>query len=257
MEIIGGLFEEYQIFLYYDVSFDNTLQKIVEYDKQLDGTQPGGTQPDGGGINPSQEGKRFNYHVNTDKVSEFRTHNISKGRNHCIHHVNTCCAGYDYFIMMDCDDVCSQPVRPDVMSAALARNDWDALSFNKPNYYDLWALSIRPYIFSCHHFNNGCALWKNYINTILKNTKTTDLIMCSSAFNGFAIYRANKFINCNYDGRFRTDYIPSKLLRENVRHIGRINYSQNKEDCEHRHFHFQAIKLNDARIRISPLCLFY
>mgnify|MGYP000135293803 CR=1 FL=1 len=31
---------------------------------------------------------------------------------------------------------------------------WDALSFNRIMYYDLWALSIDPYGFSCNHYEN-------------------------------------------------------------------------------------------------------
>ncbi len=236
MEEIGSLFEDYSIVLYYDNSNDNTLQKIMEY---------------------QQKNAKCVYHVNTSPVSKFRTYNIAKGRNYCIQYIKNHFADYEYFVMMDCDNICSNKIRANVLSEMLRRNDWDSVSFNKPYYYDLWALSIRPYIFSCHHFNNGYALWKDYINAILKNAPNTALIPCASAFNGFAIYRANKFLNCTYDGRLRTDYIPIKMLNENIFRAGKINYRHGKhEDCEHRHFHFQAITLNNARIRISPLYLF-
>jgi hypothetical protein len=236
MEEIGSLFEDYSIVFYYDNSNDNTLQKIMEYQKK---------------------NAKCVYHVNTAPVSKFRTHNIAKGRNYCIQYIKTHFADYEYFIMMDCDNICSNKILPNVLSDMLIRNDWDSVSFNRPYYYDLWALSIRPYIFSCHHFNNGYVLWKDWINTIIKNTPKTELIPCASAFNGFAIYRANKFLNCVYDGRLRTDYIPIKMLNENIARAGNISYQQGKhEDCEHRHFHFQAITLNNARIRISPLYLF-
>ena len=64
------------------------------------------------------------------------------------------------------------------------------------------------------------------------------------------------FIDCNYCGRFRLDYIPRNLLLENIRFSRKINFTQNKEDCEHRFFHFQAVIKNKAKIRISPFCLF-
>ena len=79
---------------------------------------------------------------------------------------------------------------------------------------------------------------------------------CSSAFNGFAIYRMQKFLNCNYDGRIRLDLIPKNYLARNIQ----INKSTIKtdlvEDCEHRAFHIEAINKNGARIRISPEILF-
>lgn len=236
MEVIGALFEDYSIVLYYDNSNDNTLQKIMEY---------------------KQKNAKCVYHVNSTPVSKFRTYNIAKGRNYCIKYIRDNYPEYEYFIMIDCDDVCSKNVQTAVLKGVLERDDWDSVSFNRPYYYDLWALSIGPYVFSCHHFNNGYMLWKNYIHSVMKNASKTELIPCASAFNGFAIYRTNKFLNCVYDGRLRTDYIPINAMRKNIAQAGRINYQHGKhQDCEHRHFHFQAIALNRARIRISPLYLF-
>ena len=78
-----------------------------------------------------------------------------------------------------------------------------------------------------------------------------------SAFNGFAIYKTNKFINCRYDGSLNLNYIPKKLLLENIKFSGKmILNNEKKQDCEHRSFHFEAIIKNHAKIRISPLCLF-
>jgi hypothetical protein len=39
-----------------------------------------------------------------------------------------------------------------------------------------------------------------------------------SAFNGIAIYRTEKFIDCTYDGRFRLDYIPKKLIDKKIKY---------------------------------------
>jgi hypothetical protein len=159
--------------------------------------------------------------------------------------------------MMDCDDRCDYKIKLNLLKNYLPRNDWDALSFNHPSgYYDSWALSKRPFVVSCHHFkDNGTG--QRYIANIIKRTPRHKLIRCLSAFNGFSIYRTNKFKDCWYDGRFRLNYIPNKLIMENIRIAGRIIYTQYKgEDCEHRFFHFSAVKKNNARIMISPLCLF-
>jgi hypothetical protein len=99
-------------------------------------------------------------------------------------------------------------------------------------------------------------LGKKYIDKIINKINPDDLIKCISAFNGFAIYRTKKFLNCRYDGRFRLDYFSPKLILENIKAAGNMKFDQNKEDCEHRFFHFQAFFKNAARIRIAPVCLF-
>jgi hypothetical protein len=162
---------------------------------------------------------------------------------------------------MDCDDKGSRKMKIDMLNYYLKNrnSEWDALSFNYPtHYYDSWALSIGPFVASCHHFENA-GLGVNYLNNIIKRINKTQLIPCYSAFNGFSIYKTKKFINCEYDGRFNLNYIPKKLLLQNIRFAGKIK-SEKKinqtSDCEHRSFHFQSIIKNRAKIRISPLCLF-
>ena len=97
---------------------------------------------------------------------------------------------------------------------------------------------------------------QNYISHLLKILPPNQLQKCISAFNGFAIYKTSKFINCHYDGKFNLNFIPKRLLIENIRHAGKMILSDTNEDCEHRSFHFQAIHKNHAKIRISPHCLF-
>ena len=243
MEKIGSLFDEYVIILYYDPSDDNTLQKIQDYKLIND---------------------RVVVYKNKEDLSPYRTHRIAKGRNICLKYMKARHADTNMFIMMDCDDVCSADIKLEVLQKYLHRDDWDSLSFNKPNYYDLWALSIRPYIFSFVHFNpEPRAEMTNYITQKLKDVPKDGLLECHSAFNGFAIYKMNKFANCKYSGNIRLDLIPPEYIEENIKinnspivyHPKRWLDIQN-EDCEHRSFHMDAIKKNDAKIRISPEILF-
>lgn len=235
MEKIGHVFADYRIILYYDNSSDNTLNIIK---------------------NRLQSNKKIILIENKESLLEYRTHRIALGRNLCIKEIQKNFSDYEYFIMMDCDDRCNYRINFDILNKSLNRNDWDALSFNHPvGYYDTWALSKRPYVVSCHHFNDNAAC-QRLVTNIINKTPKTRLIPCLSAFNGFSIYRTNKFINCTYDGRFRLDYIPKGLIKENIRYAGAINLSQDKQDCEHRHFHFEAVFKNNARIRINPQCIF-
>ena len=233
---IGSLFDDYRIIVYYDNSTDNTLQKLKEF---------------------SQANSKFLLFVNKAPLSKYRTHRIAKGRNHCLQTIRNFFSDYEYFIMMDCDDKCAYNLKEDVFKYYLKENtEWDSLSFQHPvGYYDVWALSKRPFVGSCHHYKKG-QLAQQYIQQIINKTPKNQLIPCLSAFNGFAIYRTNKFLNSVYDGRYRQDYIPKRLLIENKLYGGNHNLSQNKEDCEHRFFHMMAVFKNNARIRIAPVTVF-
>jgi len=238
IEKIGTLFEDYVVILYYDKSFDNTLQLITEY---------------------MQTNSKVKLYINSQQLSPYRTHRIAKGRNKCIQIIRNNFKDYEYFIMMDMDDICSKNIKLNVLVDALNMDVsmWDSLSFNHPDgYYDLWALSKRPFIFSCHHFAKSGDLWQTYIENVIKECPPGSLIPCYSAFNGFAIYRTQKFLNCSYNGQFKYNYISPKLLLENIAVAGNMKVNRQYEDCEHRSFHFQAIRENGAQIRISPLCLF-
>ena len=241
IEQISSLFSDYIILIYYDNSDDNTLTVLKNYQN----------------LNP-----KLIYYVNTDPIVfswNTRTFNIAKGRNWCIQTIKCFYSDWEFFIMMDFDDVCSDNIKLDVLSKNLIRNDWDSLSFNKKNYYDMWALSLYPYIHSCLHFNigqfNGVDLTRRNFNQVLLKTPQNSLIKCYSAFGGFAIYRTNKFLNCKYDSKCRLDLIPNHLLEKYINLVKKITNSLSV-DCEHRAFHYEAILLNNARIRISPDILF-
>lgn len=238
MEQIGTLFEDYRIILYYDKSSDNTLDKLKNY---------------------SLKNEKMKYIVNTSELLKYRTHRIAKGRNKCLEIMRTEYSDYDHFIMIDCDDRCNYNIKLKLLKSYLNRNDWDSLSFQHPTgYYDSWALSKKPYVLSCHHFKD-IGLGQRYITKLIAKTPKNKLIRCLSAFNGFAIYRTHKFINCWYDGKFRLNYFPKKLVQLNKIFAGNIIFKSTDlvhEDCEHRFFHYSAVKKHNARIMISPLCLF-
>ena len=246
IEKIGALFEDYAIIMYYDQSNDNTLGKLKEY--QL-------------------KNSRLRFYVNKGAVSPYRTHRIAKARNFCLEKVRERYADYPFFIMMDCDEVNCKTVYTDILKKYFDRDDWDALSFQtSPIYYDIWALSIQPYTFSYNHFFNNNAYYgkiQNYVTKLLNNLKDGELLQCISAFNGFAVYKTDKFKDCWYDGRVRLDLVPKHYLLKHMKvtespiifkDYGNINGYY--EDCEHRAFHLQGISKNNAKIRISPEVVF-
>ena len=246
IEKVGSLFNNYIILIYYDNSSDNTLDKLKEY---------------------KQKNNKLTFYVNKTPISKYRTHNISIGRNFCLNYIIKNKEKYPFFIMMDFDDVNCKNINLDVLNKYLNRKDWDGLSFNtSPKYYDIWGLSIYPYCFSYNHFKNNVenyTIIQNYIIDKLNKLPNGKLLQCISSFNGFSIYRTNKFLNTYYDGKVRIDLLPNHLLKahknasnSNVIYHNYGNVNGLYEDCEHRAFHIQAAKNSNAKIRISKEVLF-
>ncbi len=249
--LITNLFNDFHIIIYYDDSEDNTLDVL----------------------------KSFNIHfqdkmtliIGKNKLTNIRTQNIANARNNILKKIIEFDDDrFEYFIMMDMDDVCSDKLNKNVLDNYLQYErygnplPWDALSFNRIIYYDLWGLSIDPYGFSCNHYENTHKIKNQMIHflkeqlgkVVLKNPNT-GLLPCISAFNGFAIYRKNKFINVKYEWNVHKTLVI--YPRKNIDKMSRAVFEQpisRHDDCEHRYFHIRASQLNKARICISPLCLF-
>jgi hypothetical protein len=122
-------------------------------------------------------------------------------------------------------------------------------------------MSIRHF----HDIVNAESQLKKFITEILGKLKENQILRCFSAFNGFSIYKTQKFLNCFYQGSLRFDLIPSKMKKINQQILHdtiKINIINNGnedtiyEDCEHRSFHLQAVRKNQAKIGISPNILF-
>jgi hypothetical protein len=237
---IGSLFDEYHVIMAYDNSDDNTLELLNEQKNII--------------IN-------MDILINSNPTTHIRTQNIANARNAILNKIKSSYTSeWKYFIMIDCDDVCEYDVDESILGQYLTRYDWDSLSFNRKCYYDTWALSFDPYIFSCWNWPNA----REVIDTMnsnlekkLNSLNKNDLFPCYSAFNGFAIYRTSKFLNCTYEWETPIDLISKEQMERNINATGTIPFiRQNNDDCEHRSFHLQAIIKNQAKIMISPLCLF-
>ena len=247
IEKVATLFDDYAIVIYYDQSSDNTLEILKKYQVK----------------NP-----KLNFYVNSNPTSKFRTHNIAIARNFCLKFIRNNRVKYPFFIMMDFDDVNAKEINLEPIRNSLKRNDWDGLSFNTaPGYYDIWGLSIKPYYFSYLHFKQSPIfnhdIFKKYIDHLLKNVPNGGLLKCLSAFNGFGIYKTDKFMDTYYDGRIRLDLMPKKFINVQSKVTNsKVIYTKYDtvngyyEDCEHRSFHLQAIKNSGARILISPEIIF-
>jgi hypothetical protein len=255
---IGNIFTDYIIIVSYDKSDDNSLNILIEQQKKF---------------------KNMIIIINENSLAILRVENISNARNKILDKIRELNNNdFEYLIMIDLDDVSSKDLNISILEKYLSRDDWDSLSFNRKPYYDIWALSYEPHMYSCWHWENEWNIvteMQKDIQIKLNNLDEDKLFKCYSAFNGLAIYRINKFINCSYDFNILNTikYIPENLLLNNIninKHNGNIIYDSKKQfaigtsfffhsigDCEHRKFHLEAIQKNNARIYISPLYLFY
>ena len=90
---IQSLFEKTKIIISFDNSSDFTLKKLCELKKEFD----------------------IEIIINKDSLSTIRTVNIENARNKILNQIYESYNEYDYFIMIDMDDVSSKPINIDVL----------------------------------------------------------------------------------------------------------------------------------------------
>jgi hypothetical protein len=250
IEKIITLLDDYHIVIAFDESNDNSLEVLYDIKARFNG--------------------KMTILLNNESASNLHVKNICMARNRLLDFMqqDATNVGFDYFIMMDMDDVCASPIRLDILNGFLQKErrkedgGWDVLTFFKKPYYDIWALSVSPYCFSCWNFPNGkkaVTQIQNFLHESMDKLSSDELLPVKSAFNGFAIYRRESVVNCHYEWN----------IHNNVRLLGddsimetrnalrqpviRSNWDQ---DCEHRFFHLSASQQNGARIMISPKVVF-
>lgn len=253
IERIRGIFDKTKIIVSYDESMDASLLRLVEFKQRLDDADT------------TKDDTVMDIIVNRDPITDCRTVNIERARNKILDKIYGEYADYDYFIMLDMDDVSAKPINIEVLERALERDqEWDGLFFNNENYYDFWALSIGDYQYSCWHSNDG----KRIINAMnrdlrdrFKALEEGRYLECESAFGGFGIYKIPKFRDCRYRSRIDLTHFNTPEMMERFNKIystlgTRYIINDNVDDCEHRYFHMNAIRKNGVRLLISPEHLF-
>jgi glycosyltransferase involved in cell wall biosynthesis len=83
------------------------------------------------------------YLLKVDNPSVHRTVRIAKARNACLEKLET--LDIKIHFMIDADDVNVKPWNITLIRYYLAMPGWDVMTFNRPDYYDLWALMYPPF----------------------------------------------------------------------------------------------------------------
>jgi glycosyltransferase involved in cell wall biosynthesis len=238
------LFRNHVIVIAIDKGTDQSLQILEEWENRLP-----------------------NVHILVDeKRSARRTENLALARNRILRKIRELrrmsSDPMPYMIMMDCDDVCSTPIRLPVLIDALQHeSEWDTVSFPSLNsYYDIWALSMKPLLLSYLHFEDPHLSNRKIRIFMHEQLQNKRWIPCLSAFGGFALYRTSIYLECEYDWRLDRNlaFLDASDIQRNEEAIGCkfVGYDSNDEDCEHRYFHFNAVFKKGARSFIHPHNLF-
>jgi len=159
-------------------------------------------------------------------TSEYpRTVRLARARNICLNFAKA--ATNDIYIALDFDDVIKE-LTPDNIALCFDKNiEWGALFANqKGEYYDLWAL--RTYDdwmkYDCWEAADIIGV-KNAFDKHQRTIPANSIIQVISAFGGTGIYKLPKTKGCYYYG-----------------------WKNNRECCEHVHFHKQMNKQSNLYI---------
>jgi len=245
IERIQTLFEDkIQIVIAYDESPDNSLGFIMS--KLND----------------------FQIHIiknNNRPDFTYRNGYICFARNLILKYIRENIPDTKYLMMMDSNEyACVGDIQLETLQETLDREkEWDAVSFDRSaGYYDYWALSFDPFIYSFFHTNNMESVlekMKMEFKLQLDDAKEKNAFLnVYSAFNGFAIYKWSIFKECEYSININLSLFPDNTLEKQVVETGikLLPVFNNAYDCEHRHFHLQAIHTKNARICIYPKSIF-
>ncbi len=192
------------------------------------------------------------YLLPSSETSPLRTVRISIARNRCLEKVEE--LNMNIHFMVDADDVNQEPWNLTLIRYYLSQSDWDALSFHRSSYYDLWALMYPPFRYPCwgfgKHSRDVVQQMKDDIEKKLLNRHA--LFPCDSAFNGFAVYRTSVFKGIRYSGYMRDllPFLPETYRTQTEEAVG-FPIVPFEQSCEHVLFHLKAVG-RQARIRISP-----
>ena len=198
-----------------------------------------------------------------DNPSPHRTIRIANARNACLEKLETLDNSSIHF-MVDADDVNVEPWNLQLINYYVKREDWDTVTFNRKDYYDIWALMYPPFQHHCWGFSRYSRAvvecMKKDIMCRLENCE--EWVPCQSAFNGFAIYKTLRFKGIRYDGEYKNlrKMIPEEARQRTLRtlsclHLPLILDETFVQSCEHLYYHLSAIQKNQVRIYISKYCL--
>ena len=245
---IGKIFGDYAIIIIYKQSTDNTLTLLRKF---------------------ANENPKIMFYVapsSSAAKTPVTVHNATM-RNMYMSKIRQYYSDWDYFFVMDVIESNNKPINIPLLITNIYKPTWDCLSFNSPEYMNaitslstpeddcLLPVSIHPYYIGYRHFENIRAAKMaigRYLLSKLNADDGNDMVHCLSAFNGFALYKLKKFIDCAYSGVFTQSAFTPAMILTHVNSIkSNITTRYNLGDSEHRYFHFESMRKHGSQICIS------
>jgi hypothetical protein len=202
------------------------------------------------------------YLLPSEFTSPHRTVRIAHARNRCLDKLDE--LDIDIHFMIDADEVNIFPWNLTLIRYYLSNPDWDALSFNRKNYYDIWALMYPPFQHHCWGFFERSREVVEYMKKDIQREldNCSGMFPCQSAFNGFAMYRTSVFKHQRYSGEYaQLKKLISDESRQNTLRMLSVALSELEEikldesfvqSCEHLYYH---LSVPHARIYISKFTI--
>jgi hypothetical protein len=223
LELVSTWFKECRVVIYENDSTDRTHAILTEW----------------------ANAREHNVHrhiiseTNLDARYSDRTVRLAYIRNTLLCHVPP---GFDYFMMVDLDDVFSRPVQKASFDSCFAiRDKWDVVTANGyGGYYDIWPLRIPGVIeFDC---------WEKYYE-LWRSQKYTQAEAAYEAIEKFKDYMLNVKEPIYVDGAFNVAMIARvSAIRPCCRYAG-----VDKEVSCTEHVPFQrCLRSHGARILFNP-----
>jgi acetyltransferase-like isoleucine patch superfamily enzyme len=213
LEMIANLFYQHQIIIYENDSNDKTLSILKEWKS-------------------SREDKYDIKIISETNIKGKRTHVLSYARNLLLKEALK--YDYEYFIVVDLDDVITDLDEKGILSSFELNNevDWAGIGGNQNVYYDIWALRTKDDWLKfdwmeCYSklkdYNHCCISRHREINP------DDEMIEVESCFGGIMIYKTKYIKDSRYYGG-----------------------EKNKEVCEHVNFNNGIRLKNNGRLFINP-----
>lgn len=147
-----------------------------------------------------------------------------------------------YIMVMDLDGVNASPFNNKVFEYVMTHfHQWDAVSFNRKRFYDIWSLRYGIYDFNAPYYKIGeASIIPQIEKDIVKDIEASSLAFfpVNSSFNGKAVYKYKYTLDCKYIGWDADEKEGSGKL-----------------DCEHVAFHRCMKKKHGARVMIHSKSL--
>lgn len=190
MDAIGSQFLKYQVVIYENDSKDATRYLLTQNKKD-----------------------HYDYIFEDNVNIKSRTERIAHCRNKILEHIRNNYDSYDYFLLLDLDDVLASGKLIDTIKYCFLYKpeEWDGMFANCSNkYYDIYALRKNGYLTSCcwNNANQLKALGIDHMTAykecvdkyIINYPQDGKLMKVTSAFGGAGLYKLKSINKTIYNG---------------------------------------------------------